>query len=69
MTRDEHLEWAKARALEYIDKGQVTQALASILSDLTKFPGLMRHPDMPKLRQVLIRRDPGEVRKVIEGMK
>jgi hypothetical protein len=34
--RDDHLNWAKARALEYVDPGNVMQAMASLTSDLTK---------------------------------
>lgn len=70
MTRDEHLAAAKTRALKFLETpGQETQALAAILLDLTSFPGLMRHPDMPKLRKALIRRDPAEVRSVIEALR
>lgn len=38
MTRAEHLEWCKSRALEYVDAGELTDALTSMLSDLTKHP-------------------------------
>lgn len=41
--RDEHLEWAKARALEYIDRGSVAGALASIASDFNKHGELRGH--------------------------
>lgn len=34
--RDEHLAWAKSRALEYIDVGDAPKAAASIISDLDK---------------------------------
>jgi hypothetical protein len=37
MTRDEHLAWCKARALEYVDAGDLDQARTSMLSDLTKW--------------------------------
>jgi hypothetical protein len=36
MTNDEHLAWCKKRALEYLDRGDVTNAIASMLSDLSK---------------------------------
>ena len=36
MTRQEHLQWCKDRALEYLDKGDLVNAIASILSDLSK---------------------------------
>ncbi len=34
--RDEHLAWAKSRALEFIDLGDASSAAASIISDLGK---------------------------------
>ena len=36
MKRAEHLAWAKKRALEYVDRGELPNALSSILSDLKK---------------------------------
>lgn len=38
MTRQEHLQWCKDRALEYVKAGDNNQALASMLSDLGKHP-------------------------------
>jgi hypothetical protein len=38
MTRAQHLQWAKDRALEYVEAGDLTNACASILSDLGKHP-------------------------------
>jgi hypothetical protein len=35
-TRTEHLAWCKQRALEYLDKGDVSNAVASMMSDLQK---------------------------------
>ena len=43
MTRKEHLEWAKARALEYLDAGDPAQGFTSMLSDLHKHPELENH--------------------------
>jgi len=37
-TRQEHLEWCKKRALEYIDINDLQQAFASMVSDLNKHP-------------------------------
>jgi len=42
-TRDEHLEWCKQRALEYVDRGDFTEALTSMLSDLGKHPETAKH--------------------------
>ena len=38
MTRDEHLAWCKRRALEYVDAGDLTHAVASMASDLKTHP-------------------------------
>lgn len=38
MTRQEHLAWAKKRALEYVDRGELQLALDSLISDLGKHP-------------------------------
>jgi hypothetical protein len=34
----EHLEWCKSRALEYLEQGDLLQAHASMISDLSKHP-------------------------------
>jgi len=36
MTRAEHMAWAKQRALEYVERGDLTNAVASMGSDLEK---------------------------------
>ena len=38
MSRAEHLQWCKDRALEYVERGDGPQAIASMLSDLGKRP-------------------------------
>ena len=43
MTRAEHVAWCKQRALEYIDRGDVTNAYASMASDLGKHPETANH--------------------------
>lgn len=42
-TRSEHLAWCKARALEYANRGDTTNAIASMLSDLGKHPETADH--------------------------
>lgn len=37
-TRDEHLEWCKERARKYLDRGEIANAIASMLSDLKQHP-------------------------------
>lgn len=38
MTRTEHLEWCKKRAHDYLAQGDVTNAVASMMSDMNKHP-------------------------------
>lgn len=38
LSRDEHLAWCKGRALEYWRRNELTDAVASMLSDLGKHP-------------------------------
>lgn len=44
MNREEHLQWAKDRALEYVEAGELQNAIASMISDLQKHPELEDHP-------------------------
>jgi hypothetical protein len=41
MTVTEHLAWAKARALRYVDRGELLNAHGSFISDLSKHDGLV----------------------------
>jgi len=43
MNRQEHMAWAKRRALEYVDTGDVKNAFASMASDLGKHPETEGH--------------------------
>ena len=43
MTRQEHLDWCKERALEYVDMGDLQNAYASMASDLSKHPETEKH--------------------------
>jgi hypothetical protein len=68
-TRDEHLAWAKKRALEYLDEGNLKDAYTSMASDLSK------HPDFQKIERLMsplgllhvINHDGRELRRWIEG--
>ena len=44
MNRQEHLEWCKKRALEYVNDGDLVNAFGSMVSDLTKHPETLNHP-------------------------
>ena len=43
MTRQEHLNFCKQRALEYVDIGDYNQAITSMLSNLSKHEGTKNH--------------------------
>jgi hypothetical protein len=43
MTRGEHLDWCKQRALAYIDAGDTPKAFTSMASDLSKHPETADH--------------------------
>lgn len=40
MNRKEHVEWCKKRALEYLDRGDIKNAITSMISDMRKHPGV-----------------------------
>lgn len=42
--RATHLAWGKERALEYLDDGDIQNAVTSMLSDLNKHPGTALTP-------------------------
>lgn len=69
-TRADHLAWCKQRALEYVDRGDFGNAIASMCSDLNKHPDTIGHQGMT-LGIMLARggfmNDGHEVRKWIEG--
>ena len=44
MTREEHMVWAKGRALGYIDAGDLNNAWVSMASDLRKHEETRGHP-------------------------
>ena len=72
MTRDEHLNWAKGRALEYADQGAMASAITSLRSDLGKHPDTAasaRIVDELMMPLMLTGKfdAPGELRKFIEG--
>ena len=72
MTREEHLQWAKDRALEYADRGEMASAIGSLRSDLGKHPDTAASCSavdelmMPLAMAGKFDR-PGELRRFIEG--
>jgi len=69
-TREQHLEWCKRRALEYVDSGDLNQALASMGSDLGKHEETRNHAGI-KLGMMMLMSGqlstPDKMRKFIEG--
>lgn len=43
MNRQEYLDWSKKRALEILNRGDVTGAYASFVSDMNKHDELQNH--------------------------
>lgn len=67
MTRAEHLQWAKDRAFEYLDKGEIQNAYASFYSDVDKHPDL-KYDDFIKGIGLLANSSTAEAaRRFIEG--
>jgi len=70
MIREEHLQWCKKRALEYVDNGDLQQAFASMVSDLQKHPGTFGHVGIELgMRQNMagLLSTPDQMRHFIEG--
>ena len=69
-TRAEHMEWCKKRALDYVDRGDLTNAYASMGSDLGKHPETRDHPAISLGMQLMMIGDlstPEKMRRFIEG--
>jgi hypothetical protein len=48
LTRDEYVQWCKDRALEYFNRGDLDDAVASMMSDMrkrddTQYPEVLDH--------------------------
>lgn len=70
MTRDEHLEWCKTRALEYCDDGDLQGAFASFQSDMTKHDETRNHVALSLMNRMMfggMMKTPGSMRHFIEG--
>jgi uncharacterized protein HemY len=70
MKRDEHVQWCKSRAMEYVEAGDFDQALTSMASDLGKHEETSNHAGielmlMMRMAGQLERED--QVRAFIEG--
>lgn len=70
MTRSEHMVWCKKRALEYLDKGDIQEAVTSMMSDLQKHPETALSPGNPLTMlgmMAIMNRDMDEARRFITG--
>jgi Tfp pilus assembly protein PilF len=69
-SRDEHLAWAKTRALEYLNRGDAAQAFTSMASDLKKHPELNYHETLYELGLLyLMAHNVDMLRRWIEGFR
>lgn len=72
VTRSEHIEWCKQRALQFLDTGDWFQALASLQSDLTKNPKTVNHGAIQLASSLALNRylnSCDSVRNFIEGVQ
>lgn len=70
MTRDEHMQWCKKRALELVDMGDLNQALISMMSDLGKHEETKNHAGIMLTTMLMMNgrlKDAWAVRKHIQG--
>jgi len=70
ISRQEHLQWCKKRALAYCDAGDVNQAYTSMASDLNKHPETKDHIAINLGLQLLMignLNSPASMRHFIEG--
>lgn len=65
MDRAEHLQWCKDRALEYVDRGETQNAIASMSSDLGKHPETAGHVGIELGVILMLTNNLGDVRKFI----
>ena len=67
----EHLEWCKARAREYLERGQIQEALTSMLSDLKRHKETLASGDAmgPLAIMLITHQDKDGARRFIEGFR
>lgn len=66
MTRAEHLAWAKQRAHAELDRGDIANAIASMLSDLGKHPETERSVQIGAMVMLMVR-DRESCKRFIDG--
>lgn len=65
--RQQHVDWCKERALEYVDKGDLRGAMASMLSDMRKRDDTAIAPMLAMLGMAEVQRGREAMRRWIEG--
>ena len=69
-TRDEHLKWCKQRAREYLDAGDLANAVASMVSDMRKHPECGVNESLVLLGMMYVAQlDENGVRRWVEGFR
>jgi hypothetical protein len=69
MTRDEHLAWCKQRARDYLDNGDLQNAMRSVMSDLGKHDDTKPDIDMMRLSlSIQLTNDRDLARAFIDGL-
>ncbi len=69
-SREDHIAWCKQQALEYLDAGDITNAIASMIADLGKHPDIRYAPVLAAIGLVFaIQQDEAEARRWIEGFR
>jgi hypothetical protein len=70
MTQDEHLVWCKQRALEYLARGEVQNAIASMMSDYNQHPDCKMNPILQSVGLLAAMHDDVHAaRRFIEGFR
>ncbi|HET8726602.1 MAG TPA: hypothetical protein VFO41_03735 [Alphaproteobacteria bacterium] len=70
MSRAEHLQWCKERALEYVARGDISGCYASFMSDMHKHPETTDHSALVLGFQLMFTGNlstAAEMREFIEG--
>jgi len=66
MDREEHLEWCKQRAYEYLDKGDTETAYASFITDMKTHPETANHIGLELGIRILVSGNMDNMRKFIK---
>jgi hypothetical protein len=66
ISREDHIQWCKDRALAYVELGDSNQAIASMISDLKKHPETTIAPAVERALLIPILFKQTDERKLIE---